>query len=150
MFVFSVKATRKGLMMALAGAATVIGMVVLALVLPPSQAVGGKPADRRVTSAEERVALLDRWGYAVEGETVQEIRVPEEGDTALDRYEALQNSSGLSLKEYEGKRVKCYTYTVVGSEPPVKVHLYVYRDRVVAGDVTAADGTQTALITKGK
>lgn len=149
MFVFSVKATRKRVSMLLVGAVAAVAMIVLALALPPAQATGATPTDRKVISAEERAALLAELGYTVTDETVREVRVPEESDTALDEYEALQAASGLGLKKYGGKRVKLYTYTVSGSEPPVTVHLYVYRDRVVAGDVTAADGTQTALITKG-
>lgn len=150
MFVFSVKATKKRVLMLLGGVLAAIVVIVLVLTLSPAQAAGTAPIDRRVTSAEERAALIAECGYTVTNETVREIRVPEESDTALDEYEALQATSGLGLKKYGGKRVKLYTYTVSGNEPTVTVHLYVYRDRVVAGDVTAADGTQTALITRGK
>lgn len=149
MFVFSVKATRKRVIMVLSGVAVAVAMIVLALTLPPSQTTGATPMDCKVVSVEERTALLAELGYAVTGETVREVRVPEESDAVLDEYEALQATSGMSLKKYSGKRVKLYTYTAEG-EPSATVHLYVYRDRVVAGDVTATDGTQMALIMKRK
>lgn len=149
MFVFSVKATRKRLTMLVTGLVAAIGMTALALTLPPSQAASTRPIERKVTSAEERVALLGELGYTVAGETVREIRIPEESDPMLEQYEQLQSALGSGLKKYSGKRIKLYTYTVDG-ESPATVHLYVYRDRVVAGDVTTADGTQTALMAKGK
>ena len=57
MFVFSVKATRKRLTMLVTGLVAAIGMTALALTLPPSQAASTRPIERKVTSAEERVAL---------------------------------------------------------------------------------------------
>ena len=74
---------------------------------------------------------------------MQEIRLPDEADATLTAYEALQESAGMSLLKYCGKRVKLYTYTANDSS---KIHLYMYRHRLIAGDVTAPDGTQTPLI----
>ncbi len=150
MFVFSVKATRKRLAAVLTGFLAVVGIVTLVLCLPTAQSTAGRAVDLRVTSAEERVQLLRELGYEVANETVQEIRLPDEPDTALTAYEALQTPAGLSLLKYSGKRVKLYTYTVTNAQTDgtVKAHVYIYRDRVIAGDITAADpnGTQKALI----
>ena len=55
-----------------------------------------------------------------------------EPDEALLQYDALQETAGRSLTAYSGKRVRLYSYqTADGGE----AHLYVYRDRIVAGDV---------------
>lgn len=150
MFVFSVKATRKRLIAVLAGFLAVVGIVTLVLCLPTTQSTAGRAVDLKVTSAEERVQLLHELGYEVADETVQEIRLPDEPDAALTAYEALQTPAGLSLLKYSGKRVKLYTYTVTNAQTDgtVKAHVYIYRDRVIAGDITEADpnGTQKALI----
>lgn len=143
MFVFSVKAEKKHLLAALVCTVVAVTMVVLGLCLP-TQSVGGRVTNFKAATAQERVALLNEWGYTVElaDETVQEIRVPDEPDEALRTYEALQTSSGLSLLKYSGKRVKLYTYAVSDGRT---AHVYCYRDRVVAGDITA-NGTQKPLI----
>jgi len=44
----------------------------------------------------------------------------------------LQETVGRSLKDYCGKRVRLYSYQTVDGGV---AHLYVYRDRLVAGDV---------------
>ena len=82
-------------------------------------------------------------------ETVQEIRLPDEADAVLSAYEELQTTSGLSLLKHSGKRVKLYTYAVIDTVgAKAQAHLYVYRGRVIAGDITAADpdGTQSPLL----
>ena len=154
MFVFSVKTDRKHLALGLTSFVAVVAAVVVAASAPKSGAVAGKPLDFKVTSAEERVALLHDLGHEVllDSETVEEIRLPDDPDAALTTYEALQTPSGLSLLKHCGKRVKLYTYTVTNAQTDgtVWAHMYIYRDRVVAGDITAADpeGKQVPLITQ--
>lgn len=150
MFVFSVKADRKQLLWGASCLAAVAAAIVVSVSLPPkSAAVGSAAVDLRVSSTEERVQLLKELGHQVDGtvERVEEIRVPDEPDAALIAYDEMQ-SAGMGLRAYCGKRVKCYTYTVTNATDTVFAHLYVYRDRVVAGDITSADpsGTQQPLI----
>ena len=149
MFVFSLKATRKALTMAVVGVLAAVGMAVLAVCLPAAQPTGGMPIGKAATT-EERVELLRALGHEVTGETVREIRLPDEADETLIAYEKLLEPAGMSLLKYSGKRVKLYTYTVTNAktEETVQAHLYMYRDRVIGGDITTvgANGTQRPLI----
>ncbi len=152
MFVLSVKADRKQLAWGLLCLVAVASAIATSWMLPPKHTAAGSTAvDLRVTSTAERVQLLEELGHRVDGATeqVEEIRIPDEPDAILTAYDEMQ-PSGMGLQAYGGKRVKCYTYTVTDANrnETVWVHLYVYRDRVVAGDVTAADpkGVQQPLM----
>lgn len=138
MFVLAVKAEKKLLAVALVCVLTVAVMVTLGLCLPVKQ-TAGRAVSLKAASAEERTALLSSLGYetAAGSETVREIRLPDEPDDVLIAYEQLQTDSGLGLLKHSGKRVKLYTYTVTNAQSDkAEVHLYCYRDRVVAGDIT--------------
>ena len=150
MFVFSVKADRKQLAWSALCLVAVAAAITLSFMLPPKHTTASSTAvDLRAASAEERVALLERLGHRVDGATelVEEIRIPDEADAALVAYDEIQ-PQGMGLQVYGGKRVKCYTYTVTDDTETVWAHVYVYRDRVIAGDITAADpkGTQQPLM----
>ncbi len=153
MFVFSIKADKKQCLWGAFCVVAVAAAIVVSVSLPADRmAVGGRPVEWKASTAAERVALLEEQGYTVsaEEERVQEVRIPDEPDAVLQEYEALQESAGMSLQKYSGKRVKYYTYAARDTETAetVWIHLYVYRDRVVAGDITATDpeGTQKALL----
>ncbi len=153
MFVFSLKADRKHIIAAAVAAVAAIIILLLAVVLPGGDSpTAAKNVDWDVRSTEERVRLAHELGYELDAasECVEEVRVPDDPDATLIAYDALQEKIGLSLLDYSGKRVKRYTYTV--SHPidgkTAWVHLYVYNDRVVAGDVTVAgpNGVQKGLM----
>ena len=131
MFVFSVKTSYRQVLSAL-GCVAVVAVAAVTAALLPEQAV--VVSTTRVTSSEERVAYLCSLGVEItaDSEEVREVRIPDEPDEALLQYDALQETAGRSLTAYSGKRVRLYSYqTADGGE----AHLYVYRDRIVAGDV---------------
>lgn len=153
MFVFSLKADRKRMLAAAVVLVLAVVVIVLAIVLPGGDTTtAARKIDWEVSSAEERVRLAHELGYELDAasECVEEIRVPDDPDATLIAYDAMQEKMGLSLLEYSGKRVKRYTYTVNNKADgkTAWVHLYVYKDRVVAGDVTTGgpDGAQKALM----
>ncbi len=137
MFICSVKASRRRVL-AVAAGVLVTAAVGVAVALPRGEQPVQAARDTAVDTAE-RVAFLERCGYTVDAsaETVEEIRVPDEPDEVLLAYEALQEPAGMSLVRYCGKRVKRYTYTV--KDTAARATLYVYRERVIAGDVTEND-----------
>lgn len=131
MFVFSVKTSYRQVLSAL-GCVAVVAVAAVTAALLPEQAV--VVSTTRVTSSEERVAYLCSLGVEItaDSEEVREVRIPDEPDEVLLQYDALQETVGRSLTAYSGKRVRLYSYqTADGGE----AHLYVYRDRIVAGDV---------------
>ncbi len=146
MFVFSVKTNLKQAAAMCGCVAVVVLATVLSIVLPARQTV---PTGTRVTGSEQRVAYLRSLGYEVveSSEEVQEIRIPDQPDETVARYNALQVEAGRSLEPYYGKRVRLYTYRVANGDSgdAALVHLYVYRDRIVAGDVTE-NGAMKALV----
>lgn len=153
MFVFSVKAGRKQVLAAVGVVAVTVALV-CAVAIPSSHtATNGRAVSLTVRSAEERVQLLRDLGHEVQpsSEQVEEIHLPDEPDEALRAYDALQTPAGLGLMDYAGKRVKCYTYTVTNAEVEgtVLARMYVYRNRMIAGDISSAapNGFEQPLIT---
>ncbi len=135
MFVFSVKTTRQRIWTAV----LCVGVLLILLLLafrPAASATSGT-----VTAADNaaRVQMLAALGYEVDpAGQVREVLIPDEFDDIFSAYNALQQQVGLDLEPYHGKRVKCWTYTVknVPSDTPTVVHLYLYKDTVIGGDVT--------------
>ena len=141
MFVLSMKTTRPRLWAfgaVLALLLTVVAGTKLLPAAPRTSAAAG--------AATDPAALLRELGYEVEEPwtALREVTLPGEGDVTLDAYNALQQTAGYDLRPYLGERVKLYTYAVSNypGEERVEAHVYVYKNRVVAGDIasTAADG----------
>ena len=131
MFVCSVKTSYKQIL-SLLGCLAVLAVAAVSAAVLPEQAMTVSSA--RVTSSEERMAYLRSLGYEIveDSEEVREVRIPDEPDEVLLQYDALQEGTGRSLVEYGGKRVRLYSYDIADGGA---AHLYVYRDRIVAGDV---------------
>ncbi len=150
MFVLSVKTGKKQLLSALVCLAVVAVLATVSLLIPVSDAtaVSGVPVISTVVdTGKERVAFLKNLGYEVEEEATQirEIRIPDEPDAALLSYNELQKQAGLDLEPYLGKRVKLYSYRVVGGSGASAAHLYVYRNTVIAGHIDTTDGEKALL-----
>ena len=119
-------------------------VTVVLLMLPlggetvPSIALSG------VKTEEDRQAFLKEAGAFVTGNAVEvaEFTVPADFDRVLLGYNEIQKSQGFDLSRYAKKTVTRYTYE--GTDPrhegKVFVNLIVYRDKVVAADVTCAEG----------
>ena len=74
----------------------------------------------------------------------EELIVPENFDESYDDYLALQSKQGFDLTKYAGKRIKRYTYTVTNysdSEAEVHAALLIYKNKVIGGQLQAADGS---------
>lgn len=93
----------------------------------------------------DRVAFLSSFGWQVTGETplhTAEFLLPEELDRVLLGYNELQKAQGLDLARYCGKRVTRYTYEITnyeGYEGKVYANLIMYKNKVVAADITSAE-----------
>ncbi len=121
--------------------------------LPPA-AISISATERYAATAQDRLSFLRSLGYEVSetAEEVQELHLPDELDATLLEYEALQQTASMSLAPYCGKRVRVYSYSIINAEEAATAHLYVYRDRVVAGDITSerSGGFCLALLPKTK
>ena len=87
---------------------------------------------------EERAALLQSLGHEPDpaAETEKTVRLPKEFPAVLENYEQLQRSQGFSLKKYAGREVHIYTCPLTeDGQEDVYSALYVYRGRVIGGDI---------------
>lgn len=147
MFIVTARVPRRKL---LAGAVTVLCccvVVATALVLT----LGGKSVTTSaeasgIRSNEDRIAWLNELGWQVSANPVitEELLIPETFDESYDDYLALQSGQGFDLTQYCGKRVKRYTYDITNypdSEVGVQAALLVYKNKVIGGQLQAADGS---------
>lgn len=98
----------------------------------------------RLDTTGERCAYLVSLGLQPDPESEQsrEVALPAVFDTVLERYNALQLESGYDLRAAAGKTCRCFQYDLVSSpdwDGRVIATLYLYRGRVIGGDVHTAD-----------
>ena len=142
MFVLSMKTTRTRMFTVFALVAMLLVTVFSLSGRPPSTATAAPVA---ADDAARQQYLAD-LGYEVlpNKSEVREILIPTESDEAFAEYNRLQLEAGHDLTEYSGKRVKCWTYIVTNypTEDTVQAHLYIYKDKIIGGDIasTAQDG----------
>ena len=90
---------------------------------------------------EDRVAFIESFGLKVKSEpTTEELfSAPESLDRVMAGYNELQKSQGLDLTKYTGKRITHYAYEVENydSEGKVYVNLLIYKNRIIACDVSS-------------
>ncbi len=140
MFVYSCKTNKTQLFWAVV-CLLLLGGILLTLVLWPEDAQDTATRPLTAMTAEDGVAFLQSLGYNVTAKETREVQIPEEFDETLTEYNELQRSVGLDLTPYRGKRLKCRTYTVENfpGEDTVEIHLYLYKDKIVAGDISSTE-----------
>ena len=99
--------------------------------------------------AKKQVQALG-WEADPVTETAQEIVIPRVFSGVFSDYNALQKQQGFDLSTYAGETCTAYTYRVTnyeGSTDTVLAQLFVYRNRVIGGDIhaTAMDGFMHGL-----
>lgn len=147
MFVLSMKTTRPR-MIAVCVLTVLLLVTVVSLSGQNAAVATGVPVAADDVARREFLATL---GYEVVPDKceVREILIPAESDPAFAAYNALQQEAGGDLTDYCGRRVKCWTYTVVNypGEESVQAHLYTYKDNIIGGDIssTAQDGFSHGL-----
>lgn len=140
MFVVSMKTTRPRV--------AAYAMVTAALLLTVFVAAGRQDVLRTQASAtgeddSRRVAFLQELGYEAEpaAVSVQEVLIPADSDPVFAAYNGIQKAAGYDLTPYCGERVKCWTYTVTNypGTQPVQAHLYVYKEKIIGGDISSTE-----------
>lgn len=98
-----------------------------------------------IKTDEDRVEFLSTFGWQVVGSTPTDevsFLLPEEFDRVLAGYNEIQKAQGLDLGRYKNKRVTRYTYEIAnyeGYEGKVYANLIMYKNKIVAADITSAD-----------
>ncbi len=98
----------------------------------------------KLSSNEDRVALLESYGWKVNAEprNEREVQIPKTFDETYQAYNAIQQEQGLDLTPYQGKRATLYTYELL--EYPtgatgVTANLLIRRKHLIAADISAAE-----------
>lgn len=151
MFVFSVKTSKRQILSMLVCVVLLIAVLVAVIVWPAGEATAQTYSPAAAKDDTQRIAFLRTIGYEVEPKPVEvrEVLIPDEFDEVFAKYNQIQQSAGMDLEPYHGRRMKCWTYKVLNhpSGEEVLAHLYVYKDKVVGGDIasTALDGFMHGL-----
>ena len=130
------------------------GFLLLALLLTLGRLGGHLPSQSReiVKSCQDRVRFLSDCGWEVDPDSEQEqtIHIPETFSPVYRDYNELQRQQGYDLADYAGQDCTLYTYDVTGypdESQTVLANLYVFRGRVIGGDIhsTNLDGFMIGL-----
>ncbi len=94
-------------------------------------------------STEGRCAYLASLGWRADpaSEELREVSLPARFDALLTDYNALQLGQGWDLRAAAGKSCLCCSYDLVdypGRDGRVIATLYLYRGRVIGGDIHTA------------
>lgn len=125
-----------------------LGVLVLLLTLGSAETVYASADGREINyggmkTNEDRVAFIESFGIKVKGEPISEetFTMPDNFDRVIQGYNQIQKMQGLDLTKYERKRVTHYTYEVINYDTDAKVYvnLLVYRNRIVAADISSMD-----------
>ena len=125
-----------------------LAVLVGALMLGQSNAVAVSATSgvsfEGIKTNEDRIEFVSQFGIEIGGDPKEEVsfKVPSKLEGVLADYNELQKSQGLDLAKYKNKNVTRYTYEIDGYGDytgPVCVNLIVFRNRIVACDVSSAD-----------
>lgn len=151
MFVYSVKASRRKLIVLCAAVAALAAALLWVMHSARTAETAQDGAiSYKAGTAEERLAFISQFGWRVSPDPVEvsEVILPEVFDAAYAEYAEMNQAQGLDLSLYRGVRAKRWTYEVLNypgyeSQPgTVELNLLIYDGRVIGGDVCslAQDG----------
>ena len=150
MFMFSFRLKKTPLLVG--GALLALALTIGALSFREAFSPQATPAEGRVATQvsvkltgktnDERIAFLTAHGWQVASEAIEilEVIIPAEFDEIYTMYNEMQLSQGFDLSKLAGKRCKRYAYRIEnypGAEEGVRVHVLVYKDKIIGGDVSS-------------
>lgn len=145
MFIYSVRAsTVKFLGFILLTLALLVGAAIVTNDNTVLAASAGATVDfGGIKENSDRVKFIEQFGIDVDDEAIEEksFKMPDSFDRVILGYNELQKKQGLDLSKYAKKRVTRYTYKVnnFDSDGEVYANLFVYRNKIVACDISSAD-----------
>ena len=97
-----------------------------------------------IRSETDRRDFLSAFGYEADenAKSTVEYTLPKALDTVLLAYNELQKEQGLDLAPFGGKSVRRVVFTVTNypnAAGAVQATLFVYRNSVVAGDLSSGE-----------
>ena len=144
MFIYSVRAsTVKFFAFVLVAVALVIGVVGFSADAAVSASAPGEVDFSGIKTKEDRIAFMTALGIQVaDGEQSQVFIIPKSFDRVILGYNEIQKKQGLDVTKYTRKKITRYTYEVTNfdSEGKVYANLFIYRNRIIACDISSLDG----------
>lgn len=125
-----------------------VAVLVLLLTLGSSETVYASANGREINyggikTNEDRIAFIEGFGIKVDQKAVSEetFTMPDDFDRVIQGYNQIQKKQGLDLTKYQRKRVSHFAYRVTNydCEGTVYVNLIVYRNRIIAADISSLD-----------
>lgn len=116
------------------------------LVTLGGRAVAASAEVKHIRTNDDRLAYLGGLGWQVSPQPIatEELLIPEQFDDSYTGYLKLQSDQGFDLTQYQGKRVKRYTYQLnnyPSQAEPVQISLLIYKNRVVGGQIQSSSGS---------
>ena len=145
MFIYSVRASTLKLF---ACVFLCIAVLVFLLTIGAGETVYASANGREINyggikTNEDRVAFIEGFGIKVTPTPIREesFTMPDDFDRVILGYNQIQKTQGLDITKYERKRVTHYAYEVTNydSDGKVYVNLLVYRNRIIAADISSTD-----------
>ena len=120
-----------------------IAGAVLVLLLILAAAVRLAGGERNAANREARLAFIASLGWEAEpdSETEASVTIPDCGEGAMKDYNELMRRADYDLSPYAGKSVERYQYELSNypdCADTVYLTLYVWRGRVIGGDIHTA------------
>lgn len=149
MFVYTLKFDRKkAIFIVIMAALILFGLIMLVTIDAPEK---NEKTSTKISSDEKGAQYLSSLGWTVEVPALNKetVLIPKNFNDVFNKYNTLQQSQGYDLKNYAGKEVDLYTYKVTNHESSDTVYaqLYVYKNKVIGGDVhsSSLDGFMCGL-----
>lgn len=146
MFVYSVRSKKiKHAVLVMAGVAAIIALLLFTRGSSPTAGSGAMRT--AAATAQERQAFLAQFGWEVSDDPIEvsEIIIPAEFDETFTRYNEIQQAQNFDLSDFQGRRVKRWTYEVLnypgyeGQRGVVQANLIIDRGMVIGGDVLSLE-----------
>lgn len=145
MFIYSIRASTIKFFMVVA-----LSLAILAGIFAVNEFMGDTDAASQavdfsgIKTGSDRIEFISQFIPEISGEEVErvEFSIPENFDRVLRSYNEIQKAQGLDVTKYKNKKVVRYTYELPSYEDyngPVYVNLIIYRNTVIACDVSSLD-----------
>ncbi len=142
MFVFSLRANKKRLLLILAGVVAAL-LVLYFAVNRDSPVTNDGAISLKASNEQERLAFLSQFGWEVDEDpvAVEEVIIPTQFNSVYEKYNQLQLSQNFDLTKYAGKTAKKWTYRIknypgYGADSDlIQANVLVCENAVIGGDI---------------
>lgn len=144
MFVWTLRMTKKELIIILIGAAVFIALCVGFLCSQPdAEETAASPGNYSLSAANEveRIGFLEQFGWECSSEAVyvEEVKIPETFSEEYAKYNEIQLAQGFDLSKHCGERVKLWKYEIFNYplSGTVYASILIKDGKVIGGDISS-------------